>query len=70
MSFLITILILSNFYLAQTGIEPIQIQSDSKLYCDRAYEICLTEICTSPDPIEKKKCMDRCYRDLKECEKR
>lgn len=47
-----------------------QIQGDSKLYCDRAYEICLTEICTSPDPVEKKKCMDRCYRDLKECEKR
>jgi len=70
MPLLTTILIVSNFYLAPIGVDSMQIQGDSKLYCDRAYEICLTEICTSPDPVEKKKCMDRCYRDLKECEKR
>lgn len=70
MSFLTAVLIVSNFYIAQTGVDSVLLQSGANLYCDRAYEICLTEICTSPDPVEKKKCMDRCYRDLKECEER
>ena len=70
MSFLTTLLILSNFYISGTGHENLKTQMEKTRYCDKAYEICLTEICTSPDPVEKQKCMDRCYRDLKECEKK
>ena len=70
MSFLTALLIVSNFYLAPAGTDAFHIQMEKTRYCDKAYEICLTDFCTNPDPEEKKKCMDRCYRDLKECEKR
>lgn len=70
MSLLTTLVIASSFYLTPTGIETTHIQMEKMRYCDKAYEICLTDICTNPDPEEKKKCMERCYKDLKECEKR
>ena len=69
MSFLTTILLVSGIYLAEPPSETIEIQSEPKLHCDRDYDICLTKICTDPDPFEKKKCMDRCHQDLLECEK-
>lgn len=70
MSLLTAFLVASSFYLAPVSVDTFHIQMEKTRYCDKAYEICLTDICTNPDPEEKKKCMDRCYKDLKDCEKR